>query len=1069
MRITAAAAVFCEYPIASSLNSHEMKKIILLSISFFTFAGLFAQSSFPTHSESPEWFVKIYGEAAHVDKTVYTESPIIICGEIWTPAYTQSDFGDPAPKFLGFYRTEGQRVYFRATEQCSDPDHLLYDYSLEVGQSVEVSLYVSPFDPVGIPVTMQVYEVSSNTYLGVERKILGLVYLAPSPLGGYYTGWTAWIEGVGSSDHPFYPRYCMVDCQYGGFSRLRCFRNGQGLQFGWTNSGTGCGARRFYVDHAATGLPADGSSWAQAFRTLQDALSVAVSGDTVWVAQGVYFPTDDGDRSKSFTPRSGVAVYGGFNGTESELSQRDIVANETILSGDIGQAGLAEDNSYHVVYILGGSSATVIDGFTIAHGYAKSPVFGNAWRGGGMLVDTDAAHPVSAPVVRNCLFRDNFAEWGGALFCNGDDDRYADPGLESCVFINNRSNLNGGAVYKRGAARPNRPHVIKDCLFEDNDATLGTGGGINYHLPVGDHVLENCAFIRDSSISDGGGIYALGYHTGGASFTFLDCRFEENHGNSGGGFTFLYFDAPNNELVFNLDFRNTVFVSNTTRSAGGGAILSATDWVISHLNVAGCTFQDNYSLGDGSAILFQNYSNSDATLTVDRSRFIGNRGGTAAIYCTGDPIPWEFHRNTNIITNSLFAGNQRGSVVVIGSQTAAASTVIKNCSFYRNGTRGIGKGWSQALDNVTYYNVMEISNSVVWEPQLSPTAVFARYYFLGEPDTSPHLYDYTLRNNLVHTSAPCLLPGGDEACMDNLFGILPGFLDTLQGDFRLRACSPLINAGDSTGLDTLGLLLDLSGNPRILEGQVDIGAFERLAFQSVIEETISATCADAVDGMVIVTTTGDDPIQYDWSNSTASGQGSGDLAAGAYQFTVTDAYGCRDTLTVEITSPPPLSAEYAATQASNAEAADGSLVQESISGGSPPYQYQWSTGDTTASLFNLPPGEYLLTVLDSVGCSAEFGFEITFPNSAVGAKTPALAMQVFPNPGPGRFAVWFSRPVSGSIAWSVRDMAGRLLAQGRHTGGEQMAIALPPSVADGVYVLTVQTEEGVFVERVGVR
>lgn len=69
-------------------------------------------------------------------------------------------------------------------------------------------------------------------------------------------------------------------------------------------------------------------------------------------------------------------------------------------------------------------------------------------------------------------------------------------------------------------------------------------------------------------------------------------------------------------------------------------------------------------------------------------------------------------------------------------------------------------------------------------------------------------------------------------------------------------------------------------------------------------------------------------------------------------------------------------------------------------------------------------------------------------------------MQVFPNPGPGRFTVRFSRPVSGSIAWSVRDMVGRLLAQGRHTGGEQMAIALPPSVADGVYVLTVKTGEG---------
>jgi hypothetical protein len=64
----------------------------------------------------------------------------------------------------------------------------------------------------------------------------------------------------------------------------------------------------------------------------------------VWIAKGSYRPDETsfdpagtGDRAATFNLMDGVAIYGHFAGTETELSERDLEnpANETILSGDL--------------------------------------------------------------------------------------------------------------------------------------------------------------------------------------------------------------------------------------------------------------------------------------------------------------------------------------------------------------------------------------------------------------------------------------------------------------------------------------------------------------------------------------------------------------------------------------------------------------------------------------------------------------------------------------------------------------------------------------------------------------
>ena len=100
-------------------------------------------------------------------------------------------------------------------------------------------------------------------------------------------------------------------------------------------------SQTIYIKPNATG---NGSSWANARGDLRQAMQSAGFGTQIWVAQGIYFTTtcsncSTADRQLSFEIPDGVAVYGGFKGTETSLSQRNWESNKTILSGDIDNNG----------------------------------------------------------------------------------------------------------------------------------------------------------------------------------------------------------------------------------------------------------------------------------------------------------------------------------------------------------------------------------------------------------------------------------------------------------------------------------------------------------------------------------------------------------------------------------------------------------------------------------------------------------------------------------------------------------------------------------------------------------
>src|SRR4051812_10536783 len=135
-----------------------------------------------------------------------------------------------------------------------------------------------------------------------------------------------------------------------------------------------------------------GADWASA-KDLQAALQSAASGDQIWAKAGVYKPTTGSDRSATFQMKSGVKIYGGFVGTETDLSQRDPATHISTLSGDLlgndsgaatGNNATRSDNSYHVVSSSGTNATAMLDGFTITAGNANGGSL-ELRSGGGLL------------------------------------------------------------------------------------------------------------------------------------------------------------------------------------------------------------------------------------------------------------------------------------------------------------------------------------------------------------------------------------------------------------------------------------------------------------------------------------------------------------------------------------------------------------------------------------------------------------------------------------------------------------------------------------------------------------
>ncbi|MCA9423915.1 MAG: hypothetical protein KC994_02515 [Candidatus Omnitrophica bacterium] len=317
-------------------------------------------------------------------------------------------------------------------------------------------------------------------------------------------------------------------------------------------------AATYYVSESAPGMNL-GTDWYEAFRDLQSALAVAVTSDSIWVAQGVYVPGASRDSTFEIPPN--IDLIGGFPGVpgqEGMMDVRDSFAYPTILSGDVDGNDLNPDgdfiaestaeiqggNAYHVVTGFNLDNQTRVIGFYITAGQANG-VEADA-DGGGMSLSN------ASPILFDLRFHGNMAISDGGAIKSSNSLLLNQ--LVALEFVGNYAGNSGGAIHvQEGGVR-----VIASC-FEGNGAT--NGGAIatttQFTSPIYSYI-QDTLFMGNRAQGEGGAFYADNIQG-----DIINSVFSGNRSDQNGGGIYISFNAG-------LTMINSTLVSNLAGESGGG-------------------------------------------------------------------------------------------------------------------------------------------------------------------------------------------------------------------------------------------------------------------------------------------------------------------------------------------------------------------------------------------------------------------------------------------------------------------------------------------------------------------
>lgn len=437
-------------------------------------------------------------------------------------------------------------------------------------------------------------------------------------------------------------------------------------------AGSCCYAQtNLFVDSSRTSS-GTGTSWATAYKTLNEALSAANGGSatayTINVAKGTYFPNGlltSAERDSTFIiSRKGISLYGGF---PSGGGTRNVSACPVILSGDMGNPGDPGDNSYHVMAIVIPASVmvdtTIIDGFTVTGGHADDLANGNFMiagqsvarnRGGGITSFTSRGKVI----LNNCKFRNNRARVGCGVYSFSSMLIVSD-----CQFDENTTVLNAAITAGGGIAAQSGGMRITNSHFNNN--VSGNGGAICYGgVSTNDttaNIITNCSFTGNMVINGtkGGAISIEQYN---ARLYLNNCNFLNNTAMLGGALNF----NPGNNNQFNVS--GCTFTGNQG-SAAGGAIWGTSELILSNNN-----FTNNLAGNQGGGVYSTSVTMAGCNFTGDSAKY----GGAAFVTTWSDVTGCNFLQNKAMSGGAFFcqAGGNFNKTSFRGNSAQTGGAVL---------------------------------------------------------------------------------------------------------------------------------------------------------------------------------------------------------------------------------------------------------------------------------------------------------------------------------------------------------------------------------------------------------
>ncbi|HQP97813.1 MAG TPA: right-handed parallel beta-helix repeat-containing protein, partial [bacterium] len=533
----------------------------------------------------------------------------------------------------------------------------------------------------------------------------------------------------------------------------------------------GVSPSRLYVRaDAATG--GDGLSWQGALPRINEAVRKMWADGEIWVAAGTY--------RESVGMESGVAIYGGFSGSEETREERD---PSTINATGLNMAAVT------------GADA-ILDGFTITGGdnsgvycYKASPTITNCTitgntspHGGGISCNAG-----SSPTLQDCTIEGNTASQGGGVFTDS-----SSPSLTDCTVSDNEATADGGGIYCCYDSSP----TLADCSITKNTAAKH-GGGIS--LCGGSFLTSTYSAITENAAAQGGGMSCEEVDT---RSKLTSCTITRNTATEAGGG--LYFQG--NKGDYSQLRRCTISENKAIDSGKGGGIYCADCLDYSSPDFLGCPITGNSAAGDGGAVYGHAASPRFTNCTISENTSGGNGG---AVYAwsvgvshrfTGLPYAESWYLSDCLITANTALG-KGGAVCAENSEIRMVRcTVCDNAAYDGGGAIYAGDcsitmGTAIMKRNITNRN---------------GGAVCGR-------NSEMHMSRSIVRNNRAHLEGGVMWAEDSAVTMSNwiMTGNTAGYVGGIccaNGDVEMTNCTMTGNSGGDMG----GVVLQNANTPNRL-------------------------------------------------------------------------------------------------------------------------------------------------------------------------------------------------------------------------------------------------------------
>jgi hypothetical protein len=420
--------------------------------------------------------------------------------------------------------------------------------------------------------------------------------------------------------------------------------------------------RTIYVNAAATGK-GDGSSWQNAFKTLQQALLYCA--DTIKMAAGVYI-TDNSMVDSTFSVQNKTVILGGYPSTGSPTeAQRDPSRNQTLLNGNFPNGGSA---GYPVLTAIHCDSTTLIDGLAFSNQTASQEG----------AVETLYIAYGSNLRVNNCRF---FAEGNDAMSGAGIHVAHgSSPLITRSNFNTHISNYSAG-----GISCDSSSPIIRNCYFESNPNSVYAGWAILFQNCTG--VVDSCQFVTLLSEAATVMVRDIASHV-----LYNNCLFDSYDGTS------LSCSSKSAPVLNNCVFMNKGFFAagsciynDNSNPVFNRCRFDSSNLAVKNLNYSAPVFNNCVSLNS------QFMQNTRSFPVVNNSTIVNTYRQANAVYNAPPPDERELIDNSDSTVfranNTIFWGHQLTSGAKDINDAPAgqggSTSILQNCITRNYGVNGV--------------------------------------------------------------------------------------------------------------------------------------------------------------------------------------------------------------------------------------------------------------------------------------------------------------------------------------------------------------------------------------------